>query len=79
MAHVVLTVNGRTLCDQPWDQWQQRAPEEAIGMLTPTTTNREPWSMPTLGAIMEANLQNRDITIHVNSDSNGFIINATYE
>lgn len=78
MAHTTLIVNGKTLLNQPLDEWQQKPPDQIMGMLNPNAANRQPWTMPTLGILTEAALQNRDITIRVHSDSAGFIIDASY-
>lgn len=78
MAHTTLIVNGKTLLNQPLDEWQQRPPEAIVDMLNPNSTTRQPWTMPTLGILTEAALQNRNITIRVSSDSAGFLIDAAY-
>ena len=78
MAHTTLIVNGATVLDQPLDEWQQRPPEQIMAMLNPHAANRQPWTMPTLGILTEAALQNRGITIRVADTTAGFVIDASY-
>lgn len=77
--HAVMIINGKTVLNQPLDEWQQKRPEAVMEMLNPNSPHgSQPWSMPTVGILTAAALQNRDVIIHVNSDINGFIINTEY-
>lgn len=64
MAHTVLTVNGRTVLDQPLDEWQQRQPEELLQYLKPGIPPQL-WMKLAMIAITDAALQNKHTAIHV--------------
>lgn len=64
MAHTTITLNGRTLLDDPLDQWHDRPPEELKQYLRPGAAAL-PWVKPAMVALADAAMLNQPIRIDV--------------
>jgi hypothetical protein len=66
--NTTITLNGRTLLDDPLEKWQKRPPEQLAAMLQPDT-NPPPWIKAAMITLADAALRQQPIHITITTTS----------
>ncbi len=73
MAHAKITLNGRTLLNDPLDTWHEKPPDTLREYLKPGTSPN-PWIKPAMVALADAAMLNQPIHIDVTTQADGWNI-----